>query len=176
MCHPVSLLQGKWERKKYVGVSLVDKTLAIIGFGKVRLGAAHIAQHAAPGDTKILVSPDSAPARQGRSAVPAGDGHSGGLCQAEAPAAAELAHGCAHTHPDRPCCITQVGGEVARRARGLGMDVIAYDPYASEEKARAQVPGHGIVLSIEHWPAMHCTLSYTGIARLQGSYVWTHTA
>jgi D-3-phosphoglycerate dehydrogenase len=31
----------------------------------------------------------------------------------------------------------QVGGEVARRARGLGMHVVAYDPYASEEKARA---------------------------------------
>jgi phosphoglycerate dehydrogenase-like enzyme len=31
-------LQGKWERKKYVGVSLVDKTLAIIGFGKVQFG------------------------------------------------------------------------------------------------------------------------------------------
>lgn len=30
-----------------------------------------------------------------------------------------------------------MGGEVARRARGLGMNVIAYDPYASEEKARA---------------------------------------
>lgn len=29
-------LQSKWERKKYVGVSLVDKTLAIIGFGKVQ--------------------------------------------------------------------------------------------------------------------------------------------
>ena len=29
------MLQGKWERKKYVGVSLVEKTLAIIGFGKV---------------------------------------------------------------------------------------------------------------------------------------------
>jgi hypothetical protein len=27
---------GKWERTKYVGVSLVDKTLAIMGFGKVR--------------------------------------------------------------------------------------------------------------------------------------------
>lgn len=35
------LLQGKWERKKYVGVSLVDKTLAIIGFGKVQW---HIAE------------------------------------------------------------------------------------------------------------------------------------
>jgi D-3-phosphoglycerate dehydrogenase len=60
-----SVKQSKWERKKYVGVSLVDKTLAIIGFGKV-------------------------------------------------------------------------GSEVARRARGLGLTVIAYDPYASEEKARAQ--------------------------------------
>eukprot|EP00878_Enallax_costatus_P023995 GHUV01025578.1.p1 GENE.GHUV01025578.1~~GHUV01025578.1.p1 ORF type:complete len:552 (+),score=220.22 GHUV01025578.1:123-1658(+) len=59
-----SMKAGKWERNKYVGVSLVDKTLAIMGFGKV-------------------------------------------------------------------------GGEVARRARGLGMTVIAYDPYASEEKARA---------------------------------------
>lgn len=59
-----SMKQQKWERTKYVGVSLVDKTLAIMGFGKV-------------------------------------------------------------------------GGEVARRARGLGMSVIAYDPYASEEKARA---------------------------------------
>lgn len=26
---------GKWERSKYVGVSLVDKTLAVMGFGKV---------------------------------------------------------------------------------------------------------------------------------------------
>ncbi|KAF6266588.1 D-isomer specific 2-hydroxyacid dehydrogenase [Scenedesmus sp. NREL 46B-D3] len=60
-----SMKAGKWERSKYVGVSLVDKTLCIMGFGKV-------------------------------------------------------------------------GGEVARRARGLGMQVLAYDPYASEEKARAQ--------------------------------------
>lgn len=59
-----SVKEGAWARKKYVGVSLVDKKLAIIGFGKV-------------------------------------------------------------------------GGEVARRAKGLGMTVIAYDPYASEEKARA---------------------------------------
>jgi D-3-phosphoglycerate dehydrogenase len=35
-----------------------------------------------------------------------------------------------------PAC-TQVGGEVARRARGLGMKVVAYDPYASAEKAAA---------------------------------------
>ena len=38
MCN-IAWLQGKWERKKYVVVSLVDKTLAIIGFGKVRLGS-----------------------------------------------------------------------------------------------------------------------------------------
>lgn len=31
-----SMKQAKWERNKYVGVSLVDKTLAIMGFGKVR--------------------------------------------------------------------------------------------------------------------------------------------
>jgi D-3-phosphoglycerate dehydrogenase / 2-oxoglutarate reductase len=40
--------------------------------------------------------------------------------------------------------IVQVGSEVARRARGLGLTVIAYDPYASEEKARAQVTGGSI--------------------------------
>ncbi|KAI8477119.1 MAG: D-isomer specific 2-hydroxyacid dehydrogenase [Monoraphidium minutum] len=60
-----SMRGGKWERTKYVGVSMVDKTLAVMGFGKV-------------------------------------------------------------------------GSEVARRAKGLGMTVIAHDPYASEEKARAQ--------------------------------------
>jgi hypothetical protein len=30
-----SMRAGKWERGKYVGVSLVDKTLAVMGFGKV---------------------------------------------------------------------------------------------------------------------------------------------
>ena len=59
-----SMRAGKWERSKYVGVSLVDKTLAVMGFGKV-------------------------------------------------------------------------GSEVARRAKGLGMNVLAYDPYASAEKAAA---------------------------------------
>lgn len=55
---------GQWQRNKYVGVSLVGKTLAILGFGKV-------------------------------------------------------------------------GSEVARRAKGLGMHVIAHDPYASADRARA---------------------------------------
>ena len=55
---------GKWERNKYVGVSLVDKTLAVMGFGKV-------------------------------------------------------------------------GSEVARRAKGLGMHVIAHDPYAVADRAKA---------------------------------------
>src|SRR5690606_13511328 len=31
----------------------------------------------------------------------------------------------------------RIGGEVARRARVFGMDVIAYDPYLSEERAEA---------------------------------------
>ena len=40
------------------------------------------------------------------------------------------------------CCTTvtrwlQVGAEVARRAQGLGLTVIAHDPFASEERARA---------------------------------------
>uniref|UniRef100_A0A453T3B0 D-isomer specific 2-hydroxyacid dehydrogenase NAD-binding domain-containing protein n=1 Tax=Aegilops tauschii subsp. strangulata TaxID=200361 RepID=A0A453T3B0_AEGTS len=59
-----SLKAGKWQRSKYVGVSLVGKTIAIMGFGKV-------------------------------------------------------------------------GSEVARRAKGLGMDVIAHDPYAPVDRARA---------------------------------------
>ncbi|KAJ3677283.1 hypothetical protein LUZ60_003007 [Juncus effusus] len=59
-----ALKAGKWQRNKYVGVSLVSKTLAILGFGKV-------------------------------------------------------------------------GSEVARRAKGLGMHVIAHDPYASADRARA---------------------------------------
>ncbi|CAA2997254.1 D-3-phosphoglycerate dehydrogenase 1, chloroplastic-like [Olea europaea subsp. europaea] len=59
-----SVKAGKWERNKYVGVSLVGKTLAVMGFGKV-------------------------------------------------------------------------GTEVARRAKGLGMHVIAHDPYAPADRARA---------------------------------------
>ena len=55
---------GEWQRNKYVGVSLVGKTLAVMGFGKV-------------------------------------------------------------------------GSEVARRAKGLGMHVIAHDPYASADRAQA---------------------------------------
>lgn len=59
-----SMKAGKWERNKYVGVSLVGKTLGVMGFGKV-------------------------------------------------------------------------GSEVARRAKGLGMIVIAHDPYAPADRARA---------------------------------------
>ena len=33
--------------------------------------------------------------------------------------------------------LVQVGSEVARRARGLGMTIIAHDPFASEAKAAA---------------------------------------
>ncbi|XP_030495343.1 D-3-phosphoglycerate dehydrogenase 3, chloroplastic [Cannabis sativa] len=59
-----SIKQGKWQRNKYVGVSLLGKKLAIMGFGKV-------------------------------------------------------------------------GSEVARRAKGLGMNVMAHDPYAPLDRARA---------------------------------------
>lgn len=59
-----SMKAGEWKRTKYVGTSLIDKTLAIVGFGKV-------------------------------------------------------------------------GSEVARRAKGLGLKVIAYDPYAPAERVRA---------------------------------------
>uniref|UniRef100_A0A7C9A7B6 D-3-phosphoglycerate dehydrogenase n=1 Tax=Opuntia streptacantha TaxID=393608 RepID=A0A7C9A7B6_OPUST len=59
-----SIKAGKWQRSKYTGVSLVGKTLAVMGFGKV-------------------------------------------------------------------------GSEVARRAKGLGMHVIAHDPYAPADRARA---------------------------------------
>lgn len=59
-----SMKKGGWERSKYVGVSLVGKTIAVMGFGKV-------------------------------------------------------------------------GADVARRCKGLGMNVISHDPYAAEEKARA---------------------------------------
>lgn len=60
----IMFIAGKWQRNKYVGVSLVGKTLAVMGFGKV-------------------------------------------------------------------------GSEVARRAKGLGMHVIAHDPYAPADRARA---------------------------------------
>ncbi|KAK1439948.1 hypothetical protein QVD17_05773 [Tagetes erecta] len=59
-----SIKAGKWQRSKYVGVSLVGKTLAVMGFGKV-------------------------------------------------------------------------GTEVARRAKGLGMHIIAHDPYAPADRAHA---------------------------------------
>ncbi|EOA32969.1 hypothetical protein CARUB_v10016299mg [Capsella rubella] len=59
-----SVKAGEWKRNKYVGVSLVGKTLAVMGFGKV-------------------------------------------------------------------------GSEVARRAKGLGMRVIAHDPYAPADRAHA---------------------------------------
>ncbi|XP_043711894.1 D-3-phosphoglycerate dehydrogenase 1, chloroplastic-like [Telopea speciosissima] len=59
-----SVKAGKWERNKLVGVSVVGKTLAVMGFGKV-------------------------------------------------------------------------GSEVARRGKGLGMNVIAHDPYAPADRARA---------------------------------------
>ena len=58
-----SMAAGKWEKKKFMGVELYNKTLGVIGFGAI-------------------------------------------------------------------------GGEVARRALCMGMQVIAYDPFLSEEKAK----------------------------------------
>jgi D-3-phosphoglycerate dehydrogenase len=57
-----SMASGKWEKKKFMGIELFNKTLGIIGLGKI-------------------------------------------------------------------------GSEVAKRAQGLGMHVIAYDPFLNEEKA-----------------------------------------
>eukprot|EP00270_Netrium_digitus_P008674 TRINITY_DN2602_c0_g1_i1.p1 TRINITY_DN2602_c0_g1~~TRINITY_DN2602_c0_g1_i1.p1 ORF type:complete len:629 (+),score=154.86 TRINITY_DN2602_c0_g1_i1:70-1956(+) len=59
-----SMKAGEWKRGKFIGASLVDKTLAVMGFGKV-------------------------------------------------------------------------GSEVARRAKGLGMHVVAHDPYAPADRANA---------------------------------------
>lgn len=59
-----SIAQGKWEKKKFVGIELFNKTLSVIGIGSI-------------------------------------------------------------------------GGEVARRAQALGMNVIAYDPFLSKDKAKA---------------------------------------
>ncbi len=58
-----SMAEGKWEKKKFMGAELFNKTLGVIGLGNI-------------------------------------------------------------------------GGEVAKRAQGLGMTVIAYDPFLSEEKAK----------------------------------------
>ena len=58
-----SMREGKWEKKKFMGVEVMDKTLGVIGLGKI-------------------------------------------------------------------------GTEVAKRAKGLFMNVIAYDPYISEDAAR----------------------------------------
>ncbi len=58
-----SMAKGQWEKKKFIGIELFNKTLGVIGLGNI-------------------------------------------------------------------------GGEVAKRAQGLGMNVIAYDPFLSEEKAK----------------------------------------
>ena len=80
---------GKWERNKYVGVSLVGKTLAVMGFGKV-------------------------------------------------------------------------GSEVARRAKGLGMHVIAHDPYAPADRAHAigvQLVSFDVAISTADFISLHMPLT-----------------
>uniref|UniRef100_A0A7N0SZC4 D-3-phosphoglycerate dehydrogenase n=1 Tax=Kalanchoe fedtschenkoi TaxID=63787 RepID=A0A7N0SZC4_KALFE len=84
-----SVKSGKWERNKYVGVSLVGKTLAVMGFGKV-------------------------------------------------------------------------GSEVARRAKGLGMHVIAHDPYAPADRARAvgvELVGFDEAISKADFISLHMPLT-----------------
>ncbi|XP_050213392.1 D-3-phosphoglycerate dehydrogenase 3, chloroplastic-like [Mercurialis annua] len=84
-----SIKAGKWLRSKYVGVSLVGKTLAVIGFGKV-------------------------------------------------------------------------GSEVARRAKGLGMHVIAHDPYAPVDRARAigvELSSFDKAISIADFISLHMPLT-----------------
>jgi len=60
-----------------------------------------------------------------------------GCCQALLLAARLIKSNTATSLCPRLLLFHQVGGEVARRARGLGMKVVAYDPYASAEKAAA---------------------------------------
>ncbi|KAL8171634.1 hypothetical protein V2J09_023438 [Rumex salicifolius] len=84
-----SMKAGKWERSKYTGVSLVGKTLAVMGFGKV-------------------------------------------------------------------------GSEVARRAKGLGMTVIAHDPYAPADRARAlgvELVAFDTALSAADFISLHMPLT-----------------
>ncbi|XP_015941832.1 D-3-phosphoglycerate dehydrogenase 1, chloroplastic [Arachis duranensis] len=84
-----SVKAGKWQRNKYVGVSLVGKTLAVMGFGKV-------------------------------------------------------------------------GSEVARRAKGLGMNVIAHDPYAPADRARAigvELVGFGEAIATADFISLHMPLT-----------------
>lgn len=86
-----SVKAGKWQRSKYVGVSLVGKTLLLMGFGKV-------------------------------------------------------------------------GSEVARRAKGLGMQVIAYDPYAPADRARAigvELVSFNEAISIADFISLHMPLTPT---------------
>jgi D-3-phosphoglycerate dehydrogenase len=84
-----SLKDGRWDRKKFLGLELRGKTLGIVGLG-------------------------------------------------------------------------QVGSEVARRARGLEMRVIAYDPFVSEERARAlgvDLVTMDEILTESDFVTVHTTLS-----------------
>ncbi|KAF3329641.1 D-3-phosphoglycerate dehydrogenase 1 [Carex littledalei] len=86
-----SLKAGKWQRSKYVGVSLVGKTLAVMGFGKV-------------------------------------------------------------------------GSEVARRAKGLGLHVVAHDPYAPADRARAigiELVPFDVAISTADFISLHMPLTPT---------------
>lgn len=77
----------------------------------------------------------------------------------------------------------RIGGEVARRARGFGMSVVAFDPYLSEERARSlqielatldEVLERADVVSL-HTPLTEATrdlLDATALAKLRrGAYL-----
>ena len=65
-----SVKAGKWERTKYVGVSIVGKTLAIMGFGKVTsfLHAVNVCSAPSTGETPTQQGP-RAPSTRSRHAL-----------------------------------------------------------------------------------------------------------
>jgi D-isomer specific 2-hydroxyacid dehydrogenase, NAD binding domain len=151
-----SVKDGKWDRNTYVGVSLVGKTIAIMGFGKVWVESCYLSVWwiSIPCRRPPQSGLQPAPLLTARAAGQPSLAHLGralmglvvGLWLCGRWAAASLGFRCRiwlstrlpriHASHSTPA-LAQVGSEVARRAKGLGMTVIAHDPYASDEKARA---------------------------------------
>ncbi|GAX81228.1 hypothetical protein CEUSTIGMA_g8660.t1 [Chlamydomonas eustigma] len=126
-----SMKAGQWERESFVGTSLSGKTLAVIGFGKGLVASPHAMKGlaASPHVMKGLVA--SPHVMKGLAASP----HAMKGLAASPHAMKGLA---ASPHAMKGLAASpHVGSEVAKRAKGLGMNVIAYDPYASAEKAAA---------------------------------------
>ena len=135
---PVSSLQadaamkgGRWERSKWVGVSMVGKTLAVMGFGKVGSEVARRAKGERVAAVLVQPVPPARCCAPGYPCLPllwprvvaslvvavvAPTGPTPGPTTSHAPPLP--------CRPFLPCA-------------GLGMAVVAYDPYASQEKAAA---------------------------------------